>query len=48
MGGVETSLDEVLALGLGDEGLEFCGGKGVDEAGLRDNEKEDLGASEGG
>jgi hypothetical protein len=32
--GIETSLDEVLALWLGEEGLEFGGGEGVDEAGL--------------
>ena len=48
MWSIETSLDEILALGLGDEGLELCGGEGVDEAGLRHDEKQDLCASEGG
>ena len=42
------SLNEVLALWLGDEGLQFGGGEGVDEAGLGDDEEEDLGAGEGG
>lgn len=31
MRGIEAGLDEVLALGLGDEGLELGGGEGVDE-----------------
>ena len=34
MGSIETSLDEVLALWLSDEGLELCSSKGVYEAGL--------------
>ena len=46
MRGVEAGLDEVLALGLGDERLELGGGEGVDEAGLGDDEEEDLGAGE--
>ena len=48
MGRVEAGLDEVLALGLGDEGLELRSGEGVDEAGLGDDEQEDLRAGEGG
>ena len=48
MRGVEAGLDEVLALGLGDEGLELRSGEGVDEAGLGDDEQEDLRAGEGG
>ena len=47
-GGIETGLDEIFALGLGDEGLELGGGEGVDEAGLGHDEQEDLGAGEGG
>jgi hypothetical protein len=37
-------LDKVLAFRLGDEGLEFGGCEGVDEAGFGDDEEEDLGA----
>lgn len=48
MGCAETCLDEVLALRLGDQGLELGGGEGVDEAGLGHDEKQDLCASEGG
>jgi hypothetical protein len=47
VGGIETSLDKVLALGLGDKGLELGGGEGVDEAGLGDDEEQDLCASKG-
>ena len=47
MGCVETCLDEILALGLGDEGLELGSGEGIDETGLGDDKEEDLGASEG-
>lgn len=39
-------LDEVLALGLGDERLQLRGSEGVDQASLRDDEKQHLGASE--
>lgn len=39
-------LDEVLALSLGDQGLELGGGEGVDQTGLRDDEQEDLRAGE--
>lgn len=46
--GVQACLDEVFALGLGDEGLQLGGGEGVDEAGLGDDEQEHLGAGEGG
>jgi hypothetical protein len=31
---IETSLDEILSLWLGDERLEFGGSKSVDETGL--------------
>ena len=47
MGCVEACLDEILALGLGDEGLELCSGEGIDETGLGDDKEEDLGPSEG-
>lgn len=42
MGGIETSLNKVLALRLGDKRLELGGGEGVDEAGLGDDEEQDL------
>jgi hypothetical protein len=42
VGGIETSLDKVLALGLGDKGLELGGSEGVDQAGLGDDEEQDL------
>jgi hypothetical protein len=32
MGGIETCLDEIFALWLGDEGLKLCSSKGVYEA----------------
>ena len=48
MGRVETCLDEILALGLGNERLELRGGKGVYETGLRHDEEEDLSAGESG
>lgn len=48
MRGIETGLDEIFALGLCDKRLEFCGGKGVDKAGLGDHKEEDLGSGEGG
>lgn len=41
-----TYLDEVLAFGLGHERLELRGGEGVDKAGFRDDEEQDLGTSE--
>lgn len=41
-------LDEVLALGLGYERLEFGGCEGVDKAGFGHDEEEDLGAGEDG
>lgn len=44
--GVEAGLYEVLAFGLGDEGLKLGGSEGVHEAGLGDDEQEDLGACE--
>lgn len=45
MGSVETSLDKVFPLGLGNKGLELGGSEGVDEAGLGDDEEQDLCAS---
>jgi hypothetical protein len=39
-------LDQVLALGLGDQRLELGSGEGVDETSLGDDEQKDLGASE--
>jgi hypothetical protein len=48
LGGVQAGLDEILAFGFGDEGLELGGGEGVDEAGLGDDEEEDLCAGEDG
>ncbi len=41
-------LNEVLALGLGDQWLELGGGEGVDETGLGDDEEEHLSAGEDG
>jgi hypothetical protein len=46
-GGIETGLDQVLALGLGDERLQLGGRESVDESGLGDDEQEDLGAGQG-
>jgi hypothetical protein len=43
---VETCLDEVLAFGLRDERLEFCGREGVYESGFGNDEKQDLCACE--
>lgn len=39
-------LDQVLALGLGDQRLELGGREGVDQTGLRDDEEEDLRAGQ--
>ena len=39
---------EVLALWLGDDGLELGGGECIDQAGLRHNEEQHLRAGEGG
>lgn len=46
MRGMRAYLDEVLALGLGDERLQLGRGEGVDEAGLGDDEEQHLGAGE--
>ena len=46
LGRVEAGLDEVLAFGLGDEGLKLGGGERVDEPRLGDDEQENLGARE--
>lgn len=43
---VQASLDEVLAFGLSDKGLELGGGEGVNETGFRYNEEEDLRSGE--
>lgn len=43
---VETCLDEVLTLGLGDERLQLRCGESVDKAGLGYDKQEDLGACE--
>jgi len=48
MGRVEASLDEVLALRLGDERLQFCGCESIDQASFRDDEEKDLCSGEGG
>lgn len=48
MGRIETCLDEVLALRLGDERLQFGGCESIDQACFRDDEKEDLGSGQGG
>jgi hypothetical protein len=48
MGCIETCLDEVLSLRLGDERLQFGGCKSIDQAGFRDDEKEDLCAGQSG
>jgi hypothetical protein len=42
MGCIEACLDEVLALRLGDERLQFGGGESIDQAGFRDDEKKNL------
>lgn len=39
-------LDKILAFRFGHEWLELRGGKGVDESGFRNDEQQDLGASE--
>lgn len=48
MGCIEACLDEVLALRLGDERLQFSGCESVDQAGFRYDEKEDLCAGQSG
>lgn len=39
-------LDEVLALGLGDQRLKFGGSEGVDKTGFRDDQEKNLSASQ--
>ena len=46
VGCVKASLDETLALRLGDKRLQFGSGESIDQAGFRD-EKEDLCSGEG-
>lgn len=46
-GSVQAGLDEILALGLGDEGLELGSRKRIHETGLGHDEQEDLSAGEG-
>lgn len=41
----KSYLDQVLALGLGDQWLELRGGECVDETRFGDDQKEHLGAS---
>lgn len=41
-----TYLNQVLALSLGDQRLQFGSGESVDEAGLRDDQQENLSAGE--
>ncbi len=48
VGGIKACLDEVLALRLGDERLQFGGCKSIDQAGFRDDEKKDLCSGQGG
>lgn len=48
MGCIEACLDEVLSLRLGDERLQFGGCESIDQAGFRDDEKEDLCAGQSG
>jgi hypothetical protein len=45
---VEACLDEILALRLRDERLQFGSGEGVNQASFRDDEKEDLCSCESG
>ena len=40
-----THLNQIFALGLGDEWLELWRGEGIDETGFRDHEQKDLRAS---
>lgn len=47
MRSVEASLDEVLAFGLGDKGLQLCGSECVYQTCFRYNKEEDLSTSEG-
>lgn len=46
--GIETSLNQVLTLCLGDKRLKLRCCEGVDKTSLRDNEEKDLSASEDG
>ena len=39
-------LNQVLALGLGDQRLEFGGSEGVDKAGFRNDQEKNLSASQ--
>ena len=48
MRGVEACLNEILALRLCDERLQFGSGEGVNQASFRDDEKEDLCSCESG
>jgi hypothetical protein len=41
-------LNQVLALGLGNQRLKFWGSKGVDKAGFGDDQEENLSASQDG
>lgn len=43
-----TYLDQVLALGLGDERLQLGGREGIDKASLGDDQQENLGTRKNG
>lgn len=43
-----THLDQVFALGLGDERLQLGCGKGIDKAGFGDDQQQDLGTGKNG
>jgi hypothetical protein len=45
---IEAGLDEVLALRLGDERLQFGGCESVDQTSFRDDEEKDLCSGQGG
>lgn len=48
VGSIQTSLDQVLALGLGDERLQLGGREGIDKASLGDDQQENLGTRKNG
>lgn len=45
VGSIETGLDEIFSLGLGDKRLEFGGGESVDKASLGNDKQKDLSTS---
>ena len=46
MGRIQTSLNEVLPLWLGDEGLKLGGREGVNQSGFRNDEQQYLSSSQ--